>query len=94
MVTVLVRHRVGAYESWKKVYDQHAGMREAMGTLASSVYRDTADPEVVVVAQRFPNMQTASHFASSEDLKVAMGKAGVVGHPEIWFLEDVEHTQS
>ncbi len=90
--TMLVKHRVSDYNSWKHVYDEIASLRKQKGVTAASVHRDPKDPNTVVVMHRFKDMSAAKGFADSGELKSAMTKAGVNGAPEFWFAEDVEHT--
>ena len=57
-----------------------------------SVYRDPDDANVLIVTHNFNDLNSALAFANSEDLKAAMGRAGVAGRPEFWFGEELEHT--
>lgn len=88
MTTLVIRHKVKDYGSWKRVYDAYD--RKGDGCTRASVHRDAADPSVVVVTERFGDAKAAKAHASSGKLKAAMGEAGVQGAPEMWFLEDVE----
>ncbi len=90
--TMIVRHKVGDYKAWKPAYDGLGAFRKQKGVTAASVHRDTADPNTIIVMHRFKDMDAATGFASSAELKAAMAKAGVSGPPEIWFSEDIEHT--
>ncbi len=92
MVTMFVRHKVNDYANWKRAYDEFASVRKGKGVTAASVHRDAKDPNTIIVTHRFKDMNAATAFANSEDLKSAMMKAGVSGPPEFWFAEDIEHT--
>ncbi len=92
MVTMFIRHKVSKFDSWKKVYDEVGTLRKQMGVTAASVHCDGLDPNMVVVIHQFKDMKSATNFANSEELKAGMGRAGVIGQPEFWFTEDVEHT--
>ena len=59
----------------------------------AGVYRDAGDPHTLVITHQFPNVKKAQEFAESNDLRSAMADAGVVGHPEMWFTEEVEQTR-
>jgi quinol monooxygenase YgiN len=89
---MFVRHKVNNYENWKRVYDDFASVRQAKGVTSAGVYRDASDPNSITVTHQFKDMNAATAFASSEDLKAAMMKAGVAGPPDIWFTEDIEQT--
>ena len=92
MATLFVRHEVKDYAHWKGGYDEFAHVRKEVGVTAASVHRDPENPNVVIVTHRFSSADAMFAFINSEDLKGAMAEAGVVGQPEIWLSEDVEHT--
>lgn len=92
MTTMIVRHTVGSYDQWKKVYDEFAPTRKEKGVIGASVRRDVSDPNTLFVTHRFNNMNSATSFAESDELKSAMANAGVQGAPQIWFTEDIEQT--
>jgi quinol monooxygenase YgiN len=92
MATMFVRHTVNDYGNWKRVYDQLASVRKERGVTSASVHRDPKDPNTIIVTHQFKDMNAATAFANSEDLKSAMADAGVAGPPEIWFGEDIEST--
>jgi quinol monooxygenase YgiN len=92
MVTMFVRHQVGDYGQWKRVYDDFASVRKGLGVTGASVHRDASDPSMIIVTHQFKDFDAAKSFAESEELKSTMAKAGVMGHPEMWFGEDIERT--
>jgi quinol monooxygenase YgiN len=92
MATLFVRHKVSDYGNWKSVYDEFASTRKERGVTAASVHRDVNDPNTVIATHQFEDINSATAFANSEDLKSAMADAGVTGPPEIWLSEDIEQT--
>jgi quinol monooxygenase YgiN len=92
MVTMFVRHKVENYGKWKRVYDEFTPVRKEKGVTDASVHRDPKDATALTIVHQFKDMDTAMAFANSEELKSAMANAGVSGHPDIWFTEDVERT--
>jgi quinol monooxygenase YgiN len=94
MVTMFARHKVNDYGTWKSAYDQFAATRQKKGVTGASVHRDVEDPSIIIVTHQFKDLGAARAFASSEDLKSTMAKAGVAGPPEFWFAEDIEHTSA
>lgn len=90
--TMFVRHKVSDYRTWKPDYDGLGSVRKQKGVTAASVHRDPNDPNTIIVMHQFKDLDAATGFASSEELKSAMAKAGVTSPPEIWFSEDIEHT--
>lgn len=91
--TLFVKHTVSDYATWKLVYDGLGPVRkEKFGILGASVHRDISEPNTIVITHCFNDAQTAQAFASSDELKSAMGNAGVISQPELWFANDVEQT--
>jgi quinol monooxygenase YgiN len=89
---MFARHKVSDYDNWKRVYDEFASVRKEKGVTTASVHRDPNEPDIITITHQFEDMNAATAFANSEELKSAMEKAGVSGPPEIWFGEEIEHT--
>ena len=90
MATMIVKHRVANFDSWKQVFDSMESTRRAHGWLGHSVHRDAADPNLVVVVNHVGDAEGAKRYGASGELRTAMQRAGVQGPPEIAFLEDAE----
>ena len=89
MATLLVKHRVANFEQWKQVFDSLDPVRKEHGFLGSTVHRDAADPNIVVIVNRVGSLEGAKKYGGSQGLRDAMARAGVQGVPEISFLTDV-----
>ncbi|AEG18009.1 cyclase [Methanobacterium paludis] len=87
MTYVLVIHKVKDYAKWKPVYDEDGATRKAKGSKGSSLFRNANDPNHLIVLTEFEDMEKAKSFVESEDLKIAMQKAGVAGRPAVFYLE-------
>jgi hypothetical protein len=87
MPYLLIRHKVRDFSAWKPVYDAHLAAREAAGLRELRVWRNVEDTTEVVLLFEAKNLGTARAFASSEDLRHAMERAGVVDQPDIDFLD-------
>ena len=92
MATLFVKHNVKDYGNWKRVYDEFGSVRKQKGVTGASVYRDPKDPNTLIITHQFNDMKTAQAFAGSDELKSALGNAGVTGAPEIWFGDQIEST--
>jgi hypothetical protein len=64
--------------------------RREHGWLSTIVYRDSADPNVVTIVNRVKDVAGAKRYGSSEALRTAMQSAGVLGAPEVSFVEEAE----
>lgn len=92
MTYVLVMHKVEDYDKWKSVYDENGAMRKAYGSEGAFVFHNADDPNHIVVISEWENIEKAKGFAESEELKLAMQKAGVIGQPAVYFLDEIERT--
>ena len=88
MIHVVVRHKVADYSRWKQAFDAHLNARKVGGEMGSRLYVAVDDPRDVTVVMDWENLERARNFVASDDLKQAMQGAGIVGEPEVRFLED------
>jgi len=63
-------------------------VRKAAGETDYRVLLSVEDPREVTLFFDWDSLERARRFAGSDDLKAAMKHAGVVGDPDIRFLED------
>lgn len=92
MVTLFVKHAVQDFDQWKNVYDGLGPVRQRMGVTGAGVWRDAQDANLVTITHQFRDLNAATSFAQSDELRSAMANAGVAGAPEVWFGQDVETT--
>ena len=81
--TLIVRHQVQDYGTWRAVYDGVEDLRQQYGCTGAEVMTDPGNNKDVFVIHRFPTIDAAQGFAGSTELKEAMGRAGVTGAPRI-----------
>ena len=87
MAYIQVRQTVENYETWKTGFDLGAAMRTANGATGETyVMRNADNPNEVVVTLGWSDLDQARQFAASPELKESMKKAGVIGRPEVLFL--------
>lgn len=87
MGMMVVHHKVQDYGKWRPLFDAHVEKQKAAGLTHPRVYRSADDPKALTIIFDDMDTQKAKGFAASQDLKDTMMKAGVVGKPEIHFLE-------
>lgn len=88
MAYIYVRHRVEEYAKWREGFDNHAPARQAGGaTDETYIMRNVDDPNEITIILGWSDLEKARAFTQSASLKEAMQKAGVIGSPEIRFLE-------
>ena len=89
MTTMFVRHTVADYATWRAVYDAFDVTNRGLGVTGQAVWQSASDPNDLTVSHEFASLEEAQAFASNPQLKQAMGDAGVVGAPTIWFASRV-----
>ena len=90
MAQLIIRHKVKDYPKWKSMFDEHGAKRKAAGSQGGRLFRSEKDPNEVVILFEWQDLGKARQFAESEDLRKTMDQAGVVGKPEIYFLDEIE----
>ena len=75
--TMLIRHRVADYPTWRAVYDSVEDLRQQHGGFGAEVLVYPADRQDVLVLHRFPTIEQAQSLAGSDQLRQAMTRAGV-----------------
>ena len=88
MAHLLIRHKVKDYHEWQKVFDGFIDTRRAGGEKTFQILHTDNDRNNLVAYFEWDSLENAKKFTNSSELKEAMGKAGVVEQPEIYFLEE------
>ena len=83
---MLIRHKVRDFKSWKAGYDAHQPKRVEAGLTEKYLLRGSDDPNEVVALFEAQDLSRAKAFATSADLREKMEEVGVVGKPDIYFL--------
>ncbi len=89
MTLMIVRHKVANYGKWKASYDGHDSIRLAAGLHSYAISRMQPDSNMLVVAVKADNLDSAMAFAKNGTLKAAMQKSGVIGMPDIRYYKVV-----
>ena len=88
MVHVLVRHKVAEYSRWKEQFDSHLNTRKHAGETGCRLFQSVDDPRDVVLISDWDSIEQARKFMGSDELKKKMQEAGVVGAPDVQYIED------
>jgi hypothetical protein len=86
MALMVIHHKVRDYAVWRPAYDAHESNRVGAGITNGRVYRKAEDPNDLVILLDVADVAKARAWASGEDLKAVMQKAGVLGAPAIHFI--------
>ena len=87
MAHMTIRHKVEDFPKWKQAFDAHRPAREGVGLKDLHLWRNVDDSNEVVILFEAADVDRARDFADSTDLKEAMKGAGVIGLPDILFLD-------
>jgi len=85
---MLVQHSVKDYAAWKSVFDSKSDLRRRNGEKSYQILRQENGSNEVVALFEWDSLDNARKYSSSPELREAMERAGVMGKPEIYFLEE------
>ena len=83
---LIIRHEVREFATWKAGFDAHGAARARAGVIGHAINRSTRNPNVVVIYLQAASLDALHAFAAAPDLKEVMQAAGVVGAPELAFV--------
>lgn len=90
MAYVLIEHRVGDFETFKRVYLDDAARRARLGSKGGVVYCVADDPGNVIVLIEWDTVEGAREFAGSLELEQALEWASSdVSTPRVTVLDVV-----
>lgn len=87
MTTTIISHDVKDFDTWLSSFNAFAPTRKEAGELSAKIYRGSDAPNRVTVINEWGTVDEARSFVGQDELKAAMADAGVVGPPDIQFLE-------
>jgi len=91
MIYLFIRQHIADYGRWKEGFDNHLAARQAGGaTRKALVLRNVDDPHEIIVVLGWCDLMQARTFVQSVSWQMALQKMGVVGSPEVRFLEAAE----
>ena len=84
----IVTHPVEACDVWKSVFDKFETVRKEGGERSAVVLRHAADSNMVTIINTWDTIEAAQAFFNQEELKLAMGEAGVTAPPTFVFANE------
>ena len=88
MAHLLVIENVEDFARWKQAFDDHVAAREASGCKGRFIFQNATDPNNVFILLEWDDVVQVRAFAELDSLRQAMQRGGVVGAPEVFFLEE------
>lgn len=86
-VTMIMSHEVKDFAKWRKGFESGKGVRSNAGVTIEDVYQSIENPNWVTVIGEAPSATVAKSFLKSDELRMAMEKAGVISNPEVKILK-------
>ena len=80
--------KVKDYDKWEPTIMEDIPLLKANGAISTSILRDLDDPNRIIVTTKFKNIENAKKFAAFDELHARMQAGGVIGKPEIYFVEE------
>jgi quinol monooxygenase YgiN len=87
MATIIIHHEVKDYDSWRQVFDNVEDLRRENGERSAQVFRDAGNPNLVSAVVTYDTVEAAQAWFGNDQLKAKMSEAGVVGKPDIRYLD-------
>ena len=87
-VTVIVSLKVAEFSKWKAGFDAHAEERAEAG-LNAVAHQNIDDPNNAIVIGKAPSKEAFLAFFTTPETQEMQKKAGVLGPPEIKFINPV-----
>ena len=90
MPYLLIQPTIEDYAKWKPVFDEHSATRKASGSKGGQLFRNADNPNEILILFEWDDLEKARQFTQSDDLRQAMQRSGVIGRPDLYFLDEVE----
>lgn len=89
---LLCKHKVADFTRWYRVFESHFEAHRNAGLHLLHLFRDTADPNLVVLLFSVDDLDKARAFTQAPEARQAGEDSGVVGVPELLFLRESSKT--
>lgn len=91
---VLVINKIEDYDKWRPVFDENMTNRKDNGSKEAHVFRSADNPNEIVILYEWDNLDNARKFFESSDFKIKIESAGLMGKPDIHFIEGIGKTSA
>lgn len=84
--------KISDYKLFKDEFDVAQDLLKTWGFKQTCLHRDVDDPTHLIVVHECEDLQKARDFYKSLDFKRYIEKAGILGEPQVSFLEELART--
>jgi len=88
MTYIIIRKEVKNYNHWKRVFDEDKEFRRSNGSMGGRIFLNADNSDEVIVLLSWSDESKARQFAQSTHLRESMKRAGVIGKPQVLFLDE------
>jgi hypothetical protein len=90
----IYRFTMEDYEHWKSVFDEDGANRLRASSRGGYIFRNRANANELVVLLDYADEAAMEASNSSPELRETMGRSGIVGPPDIAFLDLVARPEA
>jgi heme-degrading monooxygenase HmoA len=89
MINALVRFTVEDFAKWKPVFEEAASLRKSYGSMSAQAFHKAESKNEIFVLLRFESREKAGEMFQSPEFREITKRGGMVGPPEVIFLDEV-----
>lgn len=79
------------YAKWREVFGGAVSTGKSMGTKSVRMLKNSQNPNEVVTINEIADVASAMKMGQSNEMREIVQRAGVVGEPTMYLLEEVEN---
>jgi quinol monooxygenase YgiN len=85
---VLVKLTVEDLGKWRTAFEEAAALRKSAGSRGVHAFSKSENPNEVIILGEYDDVEKARQMFQSQEFREATKKAGIVGPPEVTFLDE------
>jgi heme-degrading monooxygenase HmoA len=90
MTYTVVRVTFQDYAKWKEVFDEAGSLRKAYGSKGVRVFRNIDQSNEAMLVAEYEDLEKARQLFQSPEFREATQRAGLLGPPDVYFLDEVD----
>ena len=89
MPFLYVKQTVEDFDKWYTIFNSHSGAQQDAGLKDVQLFKDNADPNIIVCLFKVDDIEKARAFTESPEAENAKGESGMIGEPEVLWLNEI-----